>query len=92
MQVTRSREECVMMQETAVRENLRDQVQRIDEMLLQAHVFLDDLIGVEPSTVDKVPGPSQPQGVLRELESKLAKVERRARDLTLRLEELFQRV
>jgi len=77
-----------MMRETAVeRGNLRDQCQRINEMLTQGHVFLDDLMGSEPETA-KVPGPTQSQGVMQELEIALDRIDRTARDLVLRLEAL----
>lgn len=80
-----------MMGEKAEREGLRDQCARIDQLLSQGHKLLDDLMGSEPTT-DKVPGPSQSQGAVQELEVALDRIDRKARDLALRLEALCKQI
>ena len=79
------------MQETAERVTLRDQCERIDQLLSQGHKSLDDLIGSEPAT-DTVPGPSQFQGALQELGIALDRIDRKVRDLALRLEALCKQI
>jgi len=80
-----------MMGETAERENLRDRCERIDQLLCQGHKLLDDLTGPEPAT-DAVPEPSQSQGMVYELELALDRIDRKARDLALRLEALCKQI
>jgi hypothetical protein len=92
MQVTRSREECVMA-ETAKHVNLRDQCGRIRENLNEAHRFVDELIGPEVP-VDNVPGIGSQEGLgsLQEVEDLLAKINDKARRLAVRLEDLIKQV
>lgn len=80
-----------MTGETAERANLREQCERVAQLLSQGHKLLDDLMGSEPSS-EKVPGPSQVAGAVLEVEVALDKIDRKASDLALRLEALCKQI